>query len=355
MSKNPAICFFRAGDGELWSGVEVASAEAQTSLTCYRFDPVTRQEERWKDFPSKTSWALQPASHAGEWGKRFWPLQAMRSTPQEDRSAWDRLCALAEEGLRDGKIQKLVPARSVSHELSDLENLSLVHEAATRLFSPAMPESFRFFLARGESIFFGATPELLFKRENGSILVPAIAGTRALTNPDAVSALSEELLCSEKDLHEHRLVVEGILEALKGLGLNPEAEPKPEIIKVPRLLHLFTPIRATDRSDISDEQLMQALHPTPAICGLPRTAAMHLLRSAEGWDRGLFSAPILVRLPEKTLCLVAIRSALLSRQKLHLFAGAGFVSGSTAEGEWVETGKKMEVMKSILFGDLHER
>ncbi len=100
--------------------------------------------------------------------------------------------------------------------------------------------------------------------------------------------------------------------------------------------------------------LIEALHPTPAIGGHPRSVARDFLFEAERFDRGLFSAPLLFRSAGRELCLVAIRSALLTEERLHFFAGAGYVRGSTAESEWQETERKLQVMQTMLFGEPHD-
>ena len=69
-------------------------------------------------------------------------------------------------------------------------------------------------------------------------------------------------------------------------------------------------------------------------------------------DRGLFSAPLLFQSPARDLCLVAIRSGLLTRERIYFFAGAGYVRGSTPELEWEETERKLAVMQNLLFGGI---
>jgi salicylate biosynthesis isochorismate synthase len=121
------------------------------------------------------------------------------------------------------------------------------------------------------------------------------------------------------------------------------------------LIVFISPNVATDSISTSSEALIDCLHPTPAISGYPKAASLDLLYENEGWDRGLFSAPLLFRTTGRELCLVAIRSCLLTPEHIHFFAGAGYVRGSTPEAEWDETEKKIQVMYSVLFGERHER
>src|SRR5690606_14989450 len=116
-------------------------------------------------------------------------------------------------------------------------------------------------------------------------------------------------------------VVEGIKKKLSGLGLKLEAPAEPVVIKLRSLLHLYTPITAEGaKEDISTENLL-SLHPTAAVGGTPQIEAQDFLRKNEPLERGLFASPLLFRFPDREICLVAIRSALLERDRLHLFAG----------------------------------
>jgi isochorismate synthase len=273
----------------------------------------------------------------------------MPETDPGDYPSWKKSCAGISAAIRAGKIRKAVPARYRSYSISGAERAALAELALAKLFSAAPSRTHRFVVREKEDIFFGATPELLFRREKNEIFVPAIAGTRALAD-GSEATLASDLMSSEKEREEHALVVEGIHGSLRSLGLKPLSSAEPDILRVPGLLHLYTPVRARDPGNISSEQLISALHPTPAVGGFPKKEAVNFLLENEPWNRGLFASPILFRLPEKELCLVAIRSALLTSNRLYVFAGAGFVKGSDPEREWKETDRKMDVMQDLLFG-----
>lgn len=314
--------------------------------------PRAKPPSVWGDFPESATWTF---SQSREFPRPppLAPLARPKEAAQENKNAWLRLCGEVAASIHEGAHRKLVPARQISFALSREEYHALLSGLAQRLFAPEIENAFRFVVKSGGSVFFGVTPELLFRRENGHLFVPAIAGTRALLPGLGEASAGEELLASAKDRAEHTLVVEGIRAALAGLGLDPSSPPAPSILRVPRLLHLFTPVSALSDPRVSGETLLEALHPTPAIGGFPQRSAAEFLHQHENWDRGLFSAPLLFRAGERELCLVAIRSALLTPERLYFFAGAGYVEGSTAEAEWTETKRKLQVMQTILFGDTH--
>lgn len=328
-------------------------AETPDTLSFCKFHaPREKSPSAWGAFETAAQWA--PARSRVLAPRMIEPASAPRrpaAAAEASRAEWNELCLKAQALLDEGNVQKLVPAREISFALTREEHAEILAAIGPRLFAPAMENTYRFVIKSRGSVFFGATPELLFRRENGQIEVPAIAGTQPLIPGADPAELGRELFASQKDRIEHQWVVSGILESLRAVGLNPKAPAEPVVLRVPRLLHLYTPITAQDPGKLSGERLLAALHPTPAIGGHPRARAAHFLYENEPFDRGLFSAPLLFRAGGREICLVAIRSALLTPERLHFFAGAGYVNGSTAEGEWRETEKKMQVMQTMLFGE----
>ena len=170
----------------------------------------------------------------------------------------------------------------------------------------------------------------------------ALAGT-APVGPNA-----GQLLNSDKDRREHELVVEAITEVLHHNGLTPRRPRHPRLARHGQLVHLHTPITAA----LGDQQplaLAAALHPTPAVAGLPRREAMAALRSLEPFERGYYAAPIgWIDSEGDTELRVAIRSGSLQGQRLELTAGAGLVPGSAVDRELAEVALKLGVLQQQL-------
>lgn len=349
--ENDQAFAWRAGTGPLHAAWGPAGGKAgPLSLHSRYFSPAEpREDSIWSDFLPNQSYA--PANHfLGELNPA--PLEPFHLTPPWEtlaRDSWDHYCALIDASLRAGSLQKLVPARPVFHPLQRPVIERLRRELPLRLFAHPQEGSYRFLVKQNESTFFGASPELLFRREGGKIFVPAIAGTRAhgpapgLTPEEAGNAL----LASAKDRSEQALVTQGIAASLRGLGLTPRHPAEPTILRARNLVHLYTPIEADDPG-IPAEELIEALHPTPAVGGTPKAAAREFISLHEPWSRGLFASPLLFSGPAGQICVVAIRSGLLDSSGLHFFAGAGYVKGSTAEGEWEETARKFESLRGLL-------
>ena len=251
------------------------------------------------------------------------------------RSALDRALELVERG----ELQKLVLA--VRHQLvldGPLDPLSLLSHLRR-----SQPGSCRFLLQRSErEALVGASPERLLTLRQGQLRSDALAGTAPLGEP------ADDLLQSRKDRHEHELVVETITAVLQKAGLEPRRPRRPRLARHGSLVHLHTPVTATLRGQ-APLTLAEALHPTPAVAGLPRREAMAWLRSLEPFERGHYAAPIgWIDTEGDTDLRVAIRSGTLRGRQLELTAGAGLVRGSHPERELQEVALKLGVLQQQL-------
>ena len=258
-----------------------------------------------------------------------------RSAWQEGyRAALDRALELVERG----DLRKLVLA--VRQELrldGPLEPLGLL-----RHLRGSQPGSCRFLWQQSpREALLGASPERLLTVRQGQLRSDALAGTAPLAGAEA-------LLRSAKDRHEHELVVEAITAVLRQLGLQPRRPRHPRLARHGGLVHLHTPITAGLASQ-PPLTLAAALHPTPAVAGLPRREAMAWLRSLEPFERGHYAAPIgWIDSAGDTDLRVAIRSGIVRGDRLELTAGAGLVRGSRPERELQEVGLKLGVLQQQL-------
>jgi menaquinone-specific isochorismate synthase len=246
------------------------------------------------------------------------------------RQVWGQHVADACRLLQAGELEKVVLAREVvlnCHAAPDvgdiLQNLLDNGEDCTR-----------FALRRGASTFLGATPELLVARRGSEIVTEALAGSAYAGGPEADRAL----LSSDKDRLEHALVVREIVARLRTLGASVAVPHEPRLRRFGPILHLHTPLRARQHKGLHVLKLADQLHPTPAVGGVPVSAAIEFLRSHEEFDRGRYASPIgwFDKDGDGEFC-VALRSALVHGQEVRLYAGAGLVTGSKADAEWLET------------------
>lgn len=188
----------------------------------------------------------------------------------------------------------------------------------------------------------GATPEILFHKEGKKLHTVACAGTANSATP------SEDLLRDPKEFMEHQWVVDGICESLLKFGELKVGEKY--VLSLPKLKHLVTPI-SLEKTEASFEQVIEALHPTPALGAFPRAAGHMWLRNYhDKIPRGRYGAPagFTHNHGEESSCYVAIRNVQWNHQHCFIGAGCGVVSSSSLEREWQEIELKLQTIKEML-------
>ncbi|MCE9686178.1 isochorismate synthase [Shewanella sp. AS16] len=197
--------------------------------------------------------------------------------------------------------------------------------------------------------FISCSPERLYLRRRNLLQSEALAGTaRRGANEAEDTSLANELLADSKNAEENLWVKQDILTALAPLSERVEAEAHPRIFKLAHVQHLHTSIHARLKRETGDRQLLQALHPTPAVGGYPRQSAMTFIRGHETEPRGWYAGACGYLSADETEFAVAIRSAYLQGKQVCLYAGAGIVAGSRPEAEWRELDNKLATVLSIL-------
>lgn len=198
--------------------------------------------------------------------------------------------------------------------------------------------------------FIGASPERLLSLCQGQLITDALAGSAprgATAKADRQLAL--RLLHSPKEQGEHRMVVDFLARQLTGLGLRPYYGPTPILLRLSNIQHLHTPMRALVLGRTHALQIVEALHPTPAVAGVPTREACEQIQRYEQFDRGLYAAPLgWVGANGDSEFIVGIRSALIDQNWARLYAGAGIVAGSDPEREWAEINLKFRALSESL-------
>ncbi len=258
-----------------------------------------------------------------------------------ERPVWDELVHDALRSIRKNELEKVVAARRSAVTLRTPIDLP----AALARMRDLEPTCTRFALEREGGVFLGATPERLAVIRGLRVEVDALAGSIPRRDEDEVS----DLVASDKDQREHALVVEGIRAALAPYCAEIEASSVPRVRTLRAVHHLWTPIHAKLRGPTHVLDLVGAVHPTPAVCGLPRESARGWIATHEPTPRGWYASPVgWLDADGEGQFAVAIRSALVKGTDAWLFAGAGIVEGSDAALEYRETSVKQTTMLATL-------
>ena len=267
------------------------------------------------------------------------PLKnAVASLQLDGRARWAGLVDLALRRIRAGELSKVVIARAM-----DVPTAAPVEALLAHLES-AYPQC-RTFLVRGDggAAFVGATPECFCSLDGAQLRTEALAGS-------ARPAEAQALLQSSKELREHEWVVEHIASALRAICETVDVPPAPSVRALATVAHLHTPISARLRPGKGLADVVAALHPTPAVGGVPSAAAVRFLAEHEELDRGLYAGLVGLVGPARAELAVALRCARIQSGTARLFLGAGIVEGSSAESEWVETQLKARALLDALEG-----
>ncbi|MFC4054928.1 isochorismate synthase DhbC [Actinomadura syzygii] len=244
------------------------------------------------------------------------------------------------ERLADSRIRKIVLARALHLEGARHPGAG----ALLRRLAHDNPAGYVFAvdLQPGRTLL-GASPELLVQRDGGLVTANPLAGSAPRhADARADARAGERLLASEKDLREHAVVVEAVAEGLRPFCHDLHVQDEPSLLETPTLWHLSTQIRGQLRDpEVTSLHLAAALHPTPAVCGTPRSLAMRAIQEIEPFNRSFYSGAV-------GWCdssgdgewAVAIRCAEVADDEIRIYAGAGIVEGSVPDAELAETSAK---------------
>jgi isochorismate synthase len=246
--------------------------------------------------------------------------------------------------LENGHFRKIVLARCADENMPvGVEKMDLFYRACEmypRLFIALVetPQS---------GCWLTATPEILLDGKAQDWRTIALAGTMKLEG-DQLNGEGETLTWSTKNIQEQRIVATYITECLEQFT-GDFREEGPRTVRAANLVHLrsdFT-FKLADNDHIGD--VLQALHPTPAVCGLPKREAFNFIVKNEHTPRRYYSGFMGPLQMDETHLYVSLRCMNIEGDKCHLYAGGGLLKDSTEEQEWQETEAKMETMKRLIY------
>ncbi|MGH9050923.1 MAG: isochorismate synthase [Acidimicrobiia bacterium] len=257
----------------------------------------------------------------------------------QSREQWRKAIDAVLAEIDAGRLAKAVLAREV------IVDADVPFDARALLARLAVAPSgcFVYGSLSGPVQLIGASPELLVLRTGRQLWSQPLAGTAPR---EQVAAL----LASTKDDREHRYVVDAVVDTLRPACDELWAAPSPEAVMFPSVVHLATEVTGRLREPApSALDLALALHPTPAVGGAPRAAAVALIDRLEGFDRRCYAGPVgWVDARGDGEWAVALRGAELEGTRARLVAGVGVVAGSDPDAEWAETEVKFEPMLRAL-------
>ncbi|HEY6931987.1 MAG TPA: isochorismate synthase [Marmoricola sp.] len=262
-------------------------------------------------------------------------------------AAWEAVVAQAVRRINAGELEKVVLARdlvAIADEQIDvrwpLRRLASRYEMCWTFHVDAM---------------FGATPEMLVRRERGLVTSRVLAGTIRRTGDDAHDlALAATLARSSKDLEEHEYAVRSVAQSLRPYCSSMNVPEAPFVLHLPNVMHLATDVAGVvhDAEGATVLDLAAALHPSAAVGGTPTKVAVEMIAEIEGMDRGRYAGPVgWIDASGDGEFGIALRSAEVRGNEVRLFAGCGIVADSDPEAELAEAQAKFVPVRDALSTD----
>lgn len=254
----------------------------------------------------------------------------------EAKTNFESLVTLCVAEIKNGKFDKLVASRT--EFVGTDKSIAEIYTALLHTY----PTAFRYcFYHPLTGLWMGATPEQLLKADGTTLHTVALAGTQ-LYNPDT------EAVWETKEKEEQQFVTDYIINRLNSLAEKVTATA-PYTFRAGNIVHIKTDISAILAGDTTLTHVIEKLHPTPAVCGLPKEAARDFLIDNEGYDREYYSGFLgeLNRAGKSDL-FVNLRSMKMEHNRAQLFIGCGITKDSDPEKEFYETVNKSMTMRKVL-------
>lgn len=333
---------FRAGSGNSWLAVrdpDPARAAAECDRWVTAVESAAKRRASTGQGPRR--WTQGSGAVDGMTGQAVATgLPAIAVDGGMTRGAWDEMVAAALRRIEAGEAEKVVLARTVEACPDGEVGPPALVDALWRenrgcyvfLFEPVA----------GHALV-GAAPETVATLAGGGLRATAVAGSAGVGADSVETArLGQQLFNSEKDRAEHDFVVKDVVARLEALGCRVRRDVEPHILALAHIQHLETKIAADAPPGLTLLEALASLHPTPAVCGIPREVALRILTDGEVFDRGWYAGPVgWLDSGGRGVFVPALRSAVLSGGRWRLFAGAGIVPGSDPALEWEETEIKL--------------
>lgn len=280
----------------------------------------------------------------------------MRNQAADDivaRNAYADDFAKCHSQLRAGRFAKLVLARRATERMAHVVAPEQLFMRACRLYP-------RMFVALVEAERCGtwlfATPEILLSGSAGRWHTMALAGTQRITSetagfdcpPNPHPTDNAPMEWDNKNRKEQSIVADYIADTLRPLTTGLKRS-EPQTVRAGNVIHLRTDFNFTLAAGQGIGNIINALHPTPAVCGLPKDEARIFLTTAEHSPRSYYSGfmgPL--NLCNETHLYVSLRCMAVNGNRCSLYAGGGLLTDSIEEQEWLETEAKMETMRSVI-------
>lgn len=272
-------------------------------------------------------------------------------TKQHTKEQFIELVEKGIEAIESGAFQKVVLSRTKQVLLREDFDVVTLFDKLCEVYPTAFVSVVS--LPHLGVIWVGASPEILVSQDaNGIFRTMALAGTQSAFDADNQPIKTSEAMWRQKEIEEQALVSRYIINCFKKIRVREFEEEGPKTVVAGNLMHLRTDF-IVDTIDVNFPQLatvmLDLLHPTSAVCGMPKTPATEFILENEGYDRQFYSGFLgPVNIQQSSHIFVNLRTMKIEGEVATLYAGCGITADSNPEKEWKETEMKLQTLGSII-------
>nr|WP_315174833.1 chorismate-binding protein [uncultured Flavobacterium sp.] len=278
------------------------------------------------------------------WDKKefSFPEKEVPVADESEKKEFENLVAKGIQGIKNQEFKKVVLSRKETVDLVDFD-LETTFEKLVQLY----PTTFVYcFFHPKLGTWLGATPEQLLKANDSVFETIALAGTQKANDSSAV-------IWKQKEKEEQQFVTDYIVNKLKNVALDVLVS-EPYSIQAGSIWHIKTDISGVFNLGSSLQQVVSLLHPTPAVCGLPKEESKAFILENEKYDRTFYTGFLgelnssLTNETQSSDLFVNLRCMQIVENEALLYMGCGITKDSIPEKEWEESSNKSVTMKKVL-------
>jgi isochorismate synthase len=280
------------------------------------------------------------------------PVTFLERTEPNAQAHFEATVAEAVRAMQAGQFWKVVLSRTKTLDFAEQPDITVLFDRLCATYPSAFVSAV--FLPDGTGgapaqVWLSATPERLVSVDAaGTFRTVALAGTQSAYTPEGELKRTADALWSQKEIEEQALVSRYIIGCFKKIRLREYLEEGPKTAQAGNLMHLCTQY-TVDTKAVNFPQLgtvmLRLLHPTSAVCGMPRSEALRFIQTHERHDRGFYAGFIgPVNMQQASELFVHIRCMKIEGQTATLYAGAGLTEDSDPQKEWLETEMKCQTL-----------
>ncbi|AXP09440.1 anthranilate synthase component I family protein [Campylobacter hepaticus] len=250
---------------------------------------------------------------------------------KEENKDFLKMCEKAKEYLINGDIFQVVLSKQlcIKHQIDAFD-----YYEQLRTLNPSI---YMFYFPSKYGVVLGSSPEFLLKIKDKEIFLAPIAGTRSLDNDCDINVLEKELLNDEKELSEHKMLVDLARNDASKFGINTRVENLFSIIKNKFIMHIVSEVYATMKENVSIFDVIEAVFPAGTLSGAPKIRALEIIRELEMCDRGIYGGAIgFLNFKKDVVLAILIRSTFFTKDRAYISSGAGIVLQSDSKKEYEE-------------------